>query len=618
MIGSVMLLAAALSAGNAEFDRVAAEGAARIAARRHATVLAEKGPGDGVLRQAMLAESGAHAARAESERKCRGIFAEKVKESFEAECREIRCRLELPDDFELAWSEADGRKLDAAFPRAFDAERKAAVAEQAKGIVSTIRPTEAEFESREEGKLRAELTERVAKGQSKPVFEENKLYISEKIVDPMIKGAYAERRRQREYLMRARCESVAPGRLGKELSEKLLENVAAHRAKEKDAYRAWGVFPSVLKDALPAAVERRTIDRLVSQVEVQPLVVDVAAVEAEIAKNPAAHVKKGESEKAFAGVYGRRILDGSLVAVLKDAPPAERAELEAFLKEHLQGEAVTKAVERVVRREVMPKWKAAREAVAAKQLADWWPSLADGTWHPSAELADETAARSDYTAAVRDWRKTSALGGLASAGGGKPVLEETGARADAHVAQAFDRARGAIAAQNKIVDRAHPAVLAELRAGGGRPKLQSVVERLSAVTQETWDDSRMATLWPDGKLPKNADAQHRELFPSVRRKIELLAKTILEELSEPRPDEKKPEEKKPEESPPEETPEEATPEEEQAFTISILRRGENVKVKLLKGRMPVVERTLDAKMDAFGSAMREVSDRVGRDFLKLR
>ncbi len=616
-----MLLAAALSAGNVEFDRTAAEGAARIAVRRQAAELAAKGPGAGVLSGAMLADPGAYATRAAAEAKCRELFAEKTRQAFEAACREIRRRLELPEDFELAFTDADRANLAKTFPKVFEAERREAVAGQAKKILSEIRPSEADFESHPEDRLRAVMTELVAEGQSAPVFEENKIYISEKIVDPMIAGARAERRRQREYLMRARCEAAAPDRLAKELEAKLNENVAAGRAKGKDPWRAWGVFPSVVKEALPAAAERRTLDRLVSRVETLPFTVDAAAVEAEIAKNPAAHVKARESERKFSDVFAKDVLKRSLDAAVQEAPPAERRELSDFLKERLTADSVNKAVERLVRREVMPKWKAAREAVAAKQIGNLWPSLANGTWYPSSSLADETAARSDYAAAVRDWRKVAGLRDLASADGGKPVLEETRGRVDAHVAQAFDRARNAIAAQNAIVEREHPAVLNELRAAGGRPKLRAIVERLTAVAEMKWRDARAATLWPDGKTPANADAQHRELFPSVRRKIELLAKAVLEELSEPSPAEKKPEEKKPEEPPPEETPEaspEETPEEEFEFTVSVVRAGDRVEVKLLKGKTPVVERTLDAKMVPFGSAMKEVADRLGRDLLKLR
>ena len=138
------------------------------------------------------------------------------------------------------------------------------------------------------------------------------------------------------------------------------------------------------------------------------------------------------------------------------------------------------------------------------------------------------------------------------------------------------------------------------------------------MTETKWEESRRATLWPDGKEPANADVQHAALFPSVRRKIELLAKSILEELNQPQPEEKKPEEPPPEETPPEDPAPEEPPEEELAFTLEISRKGAAVSLRLLQGETPVYEKTLGPELAPFGAAMKEVSDKLGRDLLKLK
>lgn len=49
-----LLLAAALSAGNAEFDQTAVDGARSVALRRAEMRVAENGPQTGILRQYML------------------------------------------------------------------------------------------------------------------------------------------------------------------------------------------------------------------------------------------------------------------------------------------------------------------------------------------------------------------------------------------------------------------------------------------------------------------------------------------------------------------------------------------------------------------------------------
>ena len=200
--------------------------------------------------------------------------------------------------------------------------------------------------------------------------------------------------------------------------------------------------------------------------------------------------------------------------------------------------------------------------------------------------------------------------------------EEAERRADSGVAAAFDVARNAIAAQTQIVDASHAAVLEESRRRRDEfwtktPDLKAIVGLLTGEVEKRWDESRVETLWPDeAKRPANASEQHRALFPSVRRKIELLAKVILEEMNEPKPEEEKPpEEKPPEETPPEETPEEP-PEEEIELAISVKRSGGTIEVELKQGESTVESATVPAKKDDFENAMFKVTGAMSR-LLKL-
>ena len=189
------------------------------------------------------------------------------------------------------------------------------------------------------------------------------------------------------------------------------------------------------------------------------------------------------------------------------------------------------------------------------------------------------------------------------------------------MAAAFDLARSAIAAQNEIVESSHAGVLAESRARKDSfwrrtPDLKAIAAMLTAATEDKWAERRIATLWSDGELPANADEQHAGLFPSVRRKIELMARMILEEMNEPV--EQKPEEPPPEEETQDDSTSDEQPPEVPAFTISVSKNGDRVEAKLLKGKTPVVDKSVDAKLQPFESAMREISTTLGRDLLNLR
>ena len=125
---------------------------------------------------------------------------------------------------------------------------------------------------------------------------------------------------------------------------------------------------------------------------------------------------------------------------------------------------------------------------------------------------------------------------------------------------------------------------------------------MNDIVVPRWDGRR----WRVQVQPTNAEEQHVSLYPSVRRKIELVARKILEEMNIPKPET------------PEESSEDSESEEELLeFTISVSKTASGVEVKLLKGKEPVVERTVDGKFAPFDGAMREVSKRLGKDLLKL-
>lgn len=611
MMMSCILLASALSAGNAEFDRAAAESAARITLERFARELREKGPGDGVLSAEMLRDPGRFASSAAAEKECRAVYAAKAEEAFVKKREEVKLSLSLGDSFSFDLTSADRAALESRFPAVYKAERRDAVAAQARNIVAATRPTEAEIDGKSEDDLRAEMTARIVKEQKTPVFEENIGYISAKIVNPVIESAKNERKRQEEYLLsRARSDAFAPSRLESDLRKRLAANVK-DRARDAGALDAWGVFPSVVTKVLPKAVERRIIGRLTARVnEVKPDV-DAAAVAEVISADPAAHVKYGASERIFAQAYRNGVISNGLERVLAAAPEKERGELESYLRRRLCDQDVVKSADKTVRREIMPKWKSARAEVAAAAAKRFWPTLDDGTWYPDADLADGLLSRSDYGKAVRSWRGMAGFEELAAAPGSKSVLEESAKRADERVAAAFELARSALAAQNGIVDESHDSVLAEAKSRkdallSKTPDLKAIIALLTGSVEERWAEKRIGTLWPDGVKPVNAEEQHRELFPSVRRKIELVARKILEEMNVSESDET-----------PEEPSRSESDEVKLEYTVSVVRTSSGVEVKLMKGDSPVVERTVKSRFAPFDQAMRDVSRKLGRDILSL-
>ncbi len=608
-----LLLAVALSSGNAEFDEAARNGAYEISVRRIVSDTASRGPRAGRLAEAMLADPSKYANAEASRALAKEKFLALAAEEAEAERRKVAERLGMESGAALPeLSGADAESAERAFDLKYAAERRQACESQAKTIVSATRPTVAEVDALSDQELCDLMSGRIAAEQATPVFDENREYISKSMVRPVVESARAEQRRQREYLMRAKSDAVAPSRLSADLEARLRGNVAA-RMKADASGTSWDVFPSVVSSAIPEAVERRTVDLLATEVEGVRLDVSADEVMKTIAADPQAHARRSDSEKRFFSAYSSGALAEALAKAVAAAPEADRGELEGYLRRRLGSEKVVKAVERLVRRDVMPKWSQARQEAARRVAASTWPALEDGTWHPGPELADEVAARSDYSAAVREWRKAKGMESLAAASGGR-AMEEAESMADAAVARAFDLARGAIAAQNAIVDGCHGQVLAESRARKDSfwrrtPDLKAVTEMLLRATESRWEEVRLATLWPDGRKPANASEQHRAIFPSVRRKIELLAKTILEEMNEPSPERREEEVEVRSESLPDEAP---------ALLLSVSRSGDRVEVKLERNGDTIGSESVPARAGDFDQAMRRMTRILSSDVLRLK
>jgi len=606
----VLLFAATLASGNAEFEQATVDGAADIALARLDAQVAEKGLATNFLERTMLADPASHRTCAESEALCRTLYRSELERSYRAKTSAIL--RELGSD--RAPTEPDAKLLDAAADRhfgpAFKADRAAACAVQAAGIALKVKPDEADLESKGEDEARTWLTGRIAGARELPVFEENLRYISEKIVDPLLADARKERKRQQEYLMRTRSDACAPEVLAKEIEANLRKNVAERNAKCDDPLRAWNVFPRTLRVALTNAVERRLLAIVEREVKSVPFAIDTNAVRETIVADPAAHRGAKASEGIFREEFARDLLANAYTKAEQSAPTTEREAFGEYVRARSDAPVLAEAVDARLKRDTLPKWRQFRAVLAKAEADRLWPTLSDRTWFPEAELADRIVASSDYAAAVKAWREVPELGSLAKASGDKPPLEETAADADKSVSAAFDLARNAISAQKTIVGEVSPGILAAAKDPSKgvfttTPELAEVIDALTKGVEGSWDEKRLKTLWPTDDRPANAEEQHKALFPSVRREIELEARRILEEMkkAEPAPEQKpqptaeqkpqpNPEQKpKPEDPPPEEKPpEEKPPEEEQSqeeplemISIVVKRVGGRVTVTLKRG-----------------------------------
>ena len=606
MILFPLMLAAALAAGNAEFDAAANDGALSVAVSRENTRLRKEGPKAGAMKAKMLAAPGDYETAAAAKERCRTEYFELMTTELVAARTAIAARLGVrpyvASDKAGDFAEAEWLPV---FERRFAAERKAACEEQAKTIAAKVKPSEADFGRKDEAEIRSELAAAVIAQQQTVVFEENRKYVSEQIVEPVMASAKKEIKRQRDSLKRLRCDAYAPSVLERELAEKLAKSVSERNAKSDGEAIVWGVFPIVAVDGVKGEADRRVLERVADAVDGVNVDIDQAKVRGIIAADREHHRLAADSERTFRGDFTLILVSNAVAEVAAEAPEAERDEFRAYVTERSADSSFGKAVETRVRRELLPRLCEVRGRIAAEDAVRFWPTLMDGTWFPEPSLADDVCARSDYAAAVKRWRDSPELVTLARAGTGYVLIEETEKLADGRVAKAFDLARSAINAQNAVLDRAVPEVRAEAerRKSGWfsrTPDFDKLVEMLSEAVTAKWDATRMAVLWGEEERPANAAEQHRELFPSVRRRIELEAKSILDELE--------PEE--PPEEPAEASEDVETPPEAQEFSVSVRRSGNALETQIRRGEETLFRKSCQAEADEFRSVSRDVSEKL--------
>ena len=622
MIGFAKMFFAALSlaAGSEEFDRTAAEGAARIVINQVKEDLQTKPFATDELKKFMLENSEKVSKRSEAEKLCREIYIKAARERLKKEAEIIFNRLSNGREVDKVFGEEfrknsqtlngveEKRMTEGSFNKAFGEARKKACDEQAERLVLKIRPPMEEADKGNDAELRAFLTGRIAESQTKKVFEENIVYISQKIVTPIIENAKKEKRRQSEYVRRVRSDAMAPKTLSSDIAEKLVANVRERQLKEKNLAFGWDVFPSVTNVTLRNVVERRIEERLERSVLNVGFVVREEDVEKLILSEKDAHRKSSESRRKFESVMADKLFDIAVDDYITDAQVHEREGLQDYLKGKRNSKDIVKTVDGRIKDVASPVWQKVRKQMAEKEFEKTWPELADRTWFPNAALADEICSRADFSSVVKNWRTHPELSVIAK---GKKVLEESDKKANDAMRDIFEVARTALVAQTKIVEDEMPGVLEKAiekkeSFWQRTPTLGDIVEMLTKETLSRWGDVREASLWKSkDDMPKNASEQHVELFPSVKRKIELVAKTVFEEMM------KEKEERKDET---EETP----VEEEELCTISFEQRGSSITVKAEKGGKTIVERTAPLTAAGFEKAVKEVGEVVGRKVLRLK
>ena len=588
-----------------EHDRATAELAASLVLAKLNDEIYSEADNSTPVFEAMVADTATHAEPNVSKEKLQNVYTSAIKERYKEEAIVILDRLAAPKSrtevfgeafLELAQQPSEELLVNAVehkYSSVFTSARTRACKEQAERLTATVRPSEQEVDDLSREELTSRMTERVAKAQKETVFQENLGFISEQIVAPMLNEAYKQRDEQRHYVERTSVDGYAPSRIVNELQKKLDDELARRRSSAKEGQYIYNCFPS-LKKQLEEIARNRAFRLYEDKINTLALQLDAATVQRELDASPEKHRKLEDSEKHFMPMLQKQLCEQAFQAIINAAKPDERDEVTSFIKGHNEKAQQAPAVARL-KRELTPLLKEVRKQCAQKQFEGMYSELADGSWYPAASLVDSVCESPNFKKTLDNWRELIGLEKFARVEQQRVILEETSKLVFDKIVDGFDQGSEARSAQHRLVDNTFPAVRNEVKNMEQLPPVEQITQIFSAKVSAAWTEERLIVIqFPEGK---EDDSRFSKLFPSTIKKIELLSKTLLEQLEKEKQEEIKPEEK------PIEDPNETPPEEKEKILLDCVivfdRKGDSMNGAVLLSGKRIAEFNCPHNPDKF-------------------
>lgn len=567
--------------GSKEFDRSTACLTARLLLERvRQDILSE--PSDPAILTAVLTNAPSRYLDPKQAREAlRATYRDSVVSRYAAEADAVLTKLShgvqpsklLGEAFVEESRTLPAGKLDEAvrrdYDRVFSKARETACALQRQLFVSSVRPTEEEFETRSREELLQLLTERISAEQIMPVFEENVPYLTKVFAEPLVNEAKKQRNEQRQWLERTEVRSRTPDLMAAELSDGLAVYWRKREAERKEKGEiAYGLFPSI-RSSIPQVAEQRSLQRLEQLIRETRLSMKPEDILAQIEASPREHRTLDDSIKAFRPLLQKQLKESVFSSVSSmDGESGWQAE-KPWLEEAVErNERICRVVTETIDNQFLPQVKAARETCSELQVRQLFPRLRDRSWHPEPALVDFACAQPDWDGTIREWREFAQMEDFARVAEEQPLMEESERNVLELVRRAFAFGRKARVRQHSIVDEQVDSIRTALTDRRVDADLEALVPFYREEVLKQWKDEYLGYLWediPEEERPEDYEQQHFDLFPSTQERIELRARSLLEVFEKEeaeRREKEKLEEVRPEEKPieePEEKPEEKTP-----------------------------------------------------------
>ncbi|MGN0845111.1 MAG: hypothetical protein ACI4QT_07825, partial [Kiritimatiellia bacterium] len=561
--------------GSKEFDRSTACLTARLLLERvRQDVLAEPSNPE-ILTAALTNAPARYLNPAEAREALRSTYRDSVASRYATEADAVLKKLShgvdpsklLGEAFVKEVSTLPSGKLDEVvrrdYGRIYSTARETACALQRQSFVSTVRPTEEEFETKSRDELLRLLAERIVAEQVMPVFAENVPYLTKVFAEPLVKEAEKQRKEQWYWLERTEVRSRIPDRIKAELSDGLdvfwRKRTDERNGKGKFSY---GLFPSVRASLSQVAGQRalQRLEQLIRETRTSSKPEDFLA---KIEASPREHRRLDDSIKAFRPLLQTQLKEAVFARVAAMDGEEEWQAEKPWMEETIeQNEEIRKVVTETVDNIFLPQVKAARETCSDMQVQQLFPRLQDRSWYPEPALVDFVCAQPDWDGTIREWREFAQMEDFSRVIDEQPLMEESERKVLELIQRGFALGRKARNRQHSIVDGQADLIRTALTERRVAADMEALVPFYREEVLQKWRAEYVDSLWeeiPAEERPEGYAQQHRDLFLSTQERIELRARALLEVFEKEeaeRREKEKTEEARPEEKPTEETPEE--------------------------------------------------------------
>lgn len=597
-------------------DKSSATLAATLALNKLSNTIAQAPADDNSLYTEMMAAPASYTDPTKAEELLKTIFAKGISDSFASDATQMLIRLAdgkdatelFGADFIIGATNAPQELVDTFvakhYKTTFQKARKRACKEQATRIAAKVSPTEEEIDNLPKDELSKLMATRVAQAQSEPVFQENMKYIGDAIVKPMLEDAYNQRDFQRAFSRTCAVNGIAQSTIATNILLRLTANIKAKKDAAKTGEVIYGIFPSVIAVTIPECAENRAKEILSQALADTKLPLDINALAKEISVNPKSHRTIEDSRKAFQQGLSTKLIAAATEKTLSLAQPNEKGETQAFAKNYFSSAEITKGLNTRITKELDTTLKPLRNAFAEIQFKESFPTLEAKEWYPDENLIDHVAESNDFRRVLKKWRKLDALEEFAKTEAQNPLLEETSQKLDKTIVESFEPGTAALISQHKSVKDLFAEIKGGIAKEGATPKLNKIVDLYTKRVSDKWEEEREKLL-PKELIEKKL---YKDLFPSTKRLIELMAKTIMESMAEPTPEEEKP-------KPPEDTPQ-PPPEElkeiEMKCRLIFTRAHEEIEIEVLIDDKRTARHTCPYAPTSYRKNVASFTDKVAR------